>query len=81
MLLGLLTALSYSDLVKSWRGECGGGGIVGNHTYGPSYITRMDHRICTGGLWPVCHTRYLRRRLAAVYICMSDWLSPSVCRM
>ena len=54
MLLGLLTALSYSDLVKSWRGECGGGGIVGNHTYGPSYITRMDHRIYTGGLWPVC---------------------------
>ena len=35
MLLGLLTALSYSDLVKSWRGECGGGGIVGNHTCGP----------------------------------------------
>ena len=31
MLLGLLTALSYSDLVKSWRGECGGRGIVGNH--------------------------------------------------
>ena len=29
MLLGLLTALSYSDLVKSWRGECGGGGIRG----------------------------------------------------
>ena len=27
MLLGLLTALSYSDLVKSWRGECGGIGI------------------------------------------------------
>ena len=34
MLLGLLTALSYSDLVKSWRGECGGGGIVGSHTCG-----------------------------------------------
>ena len=33
MLLGLLTALSYSDLVKSWRGECGGGGIVGNHVW------------------------------------------------
>ena len=27
MLLGLLTALSYSDLVKSRRGECGGIGI------------------------------------------------------
>ena len=27
ILLGLLTALSYSDLVKSWRGECGGIGI------------------------------------------------------
>ena len=35
MLLGLLTALSYSDLVKSWRGECDGGGIGGNHTCGP----------------------------------------------
>ena len=35
MLLGLLTALSYSDLVKSWRGECGGGGIGGNHMCGP----------------------------------------------
>ena len=33
MLLGLLTALSYSDLVKSWRGECGGGGIVGKHVW------------------------------------------------
>ena len=33
MLLGLLTALSYSDLVKSWRGECGGRGIVGNHVW------------------------------------------------
>ena len=29
---------------------CGGGGIVGNHAYGPSYITRVDHRVCTGGL-------------------------------
>ena len=27
ILLGLLTALSYSDLVKSWRVECGGIGI------------------------------------------------------
>ena len=44
MLLGLLTALSYSDLVKSWRGECGGGGIVGNHTCGPSVVA------CTGAL-------------------------------
>ena len=30
-----LTALSCSELVKSWRGECGGGGIGGNHTCGP----------------------------------------------
>ena len=27
ILLVLLTALSYSDFVKSWRGECGGIGI------------------------------------------------------
>ena len=37
MLLGLLTALSYSDLVKSWRG-----GSVAVEVLGVS--TRVDHR-------------------------------------
>ena len=35
IMLVLLTALSYSDLAKSWRGECGGIGIGPLCMYGP----------------------------------------------
>ena len=55
MLLGLLTALSYSDLVKSWRGVCGGIGIGPYCMYSLPYMyvcactrrSRQGHCKCT----------------------------------
>ena len=51
----LLTALSYSDLVKSWRGECGGIGIGPYCMYSLPYVyvcvcarrPRQGHCKCT----------------------------------
>ena len=55
ILLGLLPALSYSDMVKSWRGECGGIGIGPYCMYGLPYMyvcvcarrPRQGHCKCT----------------------------------
>ena len=54
MLLGLLTALSYSDLVKSWRGECGGIGIS----------TRVGQSMCIRAFLHVGHARSLQVHVA-----------------
>ena len=72
MLLGLLTALSYSDLVKSWRGECGGGGIVGNHVW----VTVV---VCTCML--SCTPLKVFAWALGDYICMTEGSSPLVCGM
>ena len=62
MLLGLLTALSYSDLVKSW-----GGGSVAVEVLG--VITRVGHRSCARAVYHVRHTRSLRGRWAGYIRC------------
>ena len=56
MLLGLLTALSYSDLVKSWRGS------VAVEVVGGS--TRVGHSICIRAFVHVGHTRSLSVHVA-----------------
>ena len=61
MLLGLLTALSYSDLVKSW------GGSVAVEVLGA--ITRVGHRSCARAVYHVRHTRSLRGRWAGYIRC------------
>ena len=73
MLLGLLTALSYSDLVKSWRGS------VAVEVLGVS--TRVGHRTCTRAFLHVGHTGSLRGRWAYYIRCECGDFVLSVCVM
>ena len=79
MLLGLLPALSYSDLVKSWRGECGGGGIRCYHTCGPQYmytciLARRPHKVIAwaiGLLYKVYVCMYVLCMYVCMYVCVT----------